>query len=138
MSGGDEMRRILKKRSKGQALIEFALVLPLLLLLVMGIIDFGLIMQQYLTLQHGVREGARMASVGATDSAVTSRVEEILSTRWSSDEVTVSVAKTNKGTYEESVVTVNAPVAFLTPLGSFVEGLVPNWQAQAAAAFRVE
>jgi Flp pilus assembly protein TadG len=35
MSGGDEMRKILKKRSKGQALVEFALVLPLLLLLVM-------------------------------------------------------------------------------------------------------
>jgi Flp pilus assembly protein TadG len=138
MSGGDEMRKILKKRSKGQALVEFALVLPLLLLLVMGIIDFGLIMQQYLTLQHSVREGARMASVGGNDTDVISRVEEILASRWASDEVTVNVAKTNKGTYEESVVTVNAPVAFITPLESFVEGLVPNWQAQAVAAFRSE
>jgi len=140
VSRGDGMRmlEVLKKRSRGQAIVEFALVLPLLLVLVMGIIDFGLIMQQYLTLNQGAREGARMASVGGSAADVTSRVEEILAVRWTSAEVSVNVTETDKGSYKESVVTVQAPVAFLTPLGAFVEGLTSNWQAHASASFRVE
>ncbi len=138
MSGGDEMRRLLKKRSEGQALVEFAIVLPLLLLLVMGIIDFGLMMQQYLTLNHGAREGARLAAVGGSASDVEARVKEILAVRWSEDKVSVNVTEVDKGTYKEDVVTVQAPVAFLTPLSAFVKGLTPNWTAQAKAAFRSE
>jgi Flp pilus assembly protein TadG len=48
---------------KGVALIEFAIVMPLLFLLVFGIIEFGWAFSQNLDVRHGAREGARLAAV---------------------------------------------------------------------------
>ncbi len=45
--------------------MELSLLLPILLILVFGIIDFGLGMRSYISLANGVREGARVASIGA-------------------------------------------------------------------------
>ncbi|WDL99479.1 pilus assembly protein [Alicyclobacillus sp. ALC3] len=50
----------------GQALLEFALVLPILLLLVLGIVSFGLYINADVTIQQAARIGARAASIGAT------------------------------------------------------------------------
>jgi Flp pilus assembly protein TadG len=44
-------------------MVEFALVLPILLLLVMGIIQFGILFNNYVALTDGVRAGARQAAV---------------------------------------------------------------------------
>lgn len=46
---------------RGSQLIEFALVLPLLLLVVLGILDFGLLFQRYEAVTNAAREGARIA-----------------------------------------------------------------------------
>lgn len=54
----------LLKRSRGQSLVEFSLTLPILLMLVFGIVDFGLGLRSYISLSNAVREGARYASVG--------------------------------------------------------------------------
>lgn len=48
---------------KGQSLVEMALILPILLLLLMGIIDFGWIFANQIELQNAARDGARYASV---------------------------------------------------------------------------
>lgn len=48
---------------RGQALVEFALVLPLVLLLVVAIADFGIAYQRSVQLTNGVREGARYGSL---------------------------------------------------------------------------
>ncbi len=49
------------KRQKGQGLVEFALILPVLLLIILAIIEMALIFQGYLTVQHAAREAARWA-----------------------------------------------------------------------------
>ena len=46
---------------RGAELIEFALVFPLLLLVMLGIVDFGLMFQRYEVLTNATREGARLA-----------------------------------------------------------------------------
>src|SRR5713226_3459029 len=51
------------RRPNAQGLVEFALVLPFLLLLLMGIIDFGWLVFNYVQLQNGLREGLRYGSV---------------------------------------------------------------------------
>ena len=56
---------------KGQAMVEFALVLPLLLTLLCGIIDFGWLYYNQITLNNAAREGARYAgSMAGVSSAV--------------------------------------------------------------------
>ncbi|MFN7979724.1 MAG: TadE/TadG family type IV pilus assembly protein [Vicinamibacterales bacterium] len=49
------------KSERGAELIEMAIALPLLLLVVMGIVDFGFLFQRYLVLTNAAMEGARVA-----------------------------------------------------------------------------
>ena len=52
---------------RGASAVEFALVLPLLTVLVFGIIDFGYFFGQFNEVRHAAREGARIAAVSNTD-----------------------------------------------------------------------
>lgn len=54
----------LKREEKGQSLVEFALVLLPLLLLVLGIIEFGWLFNGQITVTSAAREAARAAAVG--------------------------------------------------------------------------
>ena len=56
------VRRIRSREERGQTLVEFALVLPLLGLLIFGIIQFGIIFNNYVTLTDAARAGARRAA----------------------------------------------------------------------------
>jgi Flp pilus assembly protein TadG len=49
-----------RSNQRGQAVIELALTLPLLLLVVFGIIDFGFMFQRYESVTNAAREGARI------------------------------------------------------------------------------
>lgn len=53
------------KSERGAELIEFALIFPLLLLVMLGIVDFGFLFQRYEVLTNATREGARMAVLPA-------------------------------------------------------------------------
>jgi len=68
------------KNKKGQSVVEFALVLPVLLLVLFGITEFGRAIMTKNVLHTASREGARLAAVSAVDdsSSVKSRVQEIL------------------------------------------------------------
>ncbi len=48
-------------------MVEFAVALPLLLILVLGIIEFGFLLAQMNEIRHGAREGARYAAVSRPD-----------------------------------------------------------------------
>ena len=64
---------------KGAELIEFALVFPLLLLVMFGIMDFGLLFQRYETVTNAAREGARIAVLpGYAQPDVQARVTQYL------------------------------------------------------------
>lgn len=58
------------KNQKGQSLVEFAMILPFLLLLIMGIVQFGMLLNSYLGLQNAAREGARTGIVGSTNTEI--------------------------------------------------------------------
>lgn len=49
---------------KGTSAVEFAIILPILIMLVFGIIQFGLVFNKYIAITHATREGARLAAVG--------------------------------------------------------------------------
>lgn len=55
---------------KGQALVELALVLPILLLILMAIVDLGRMYHGYLAVTTAAREAARQAALGRTDEEI--------------------------------------------------------------------
>ena len=65
------MKRIISKLRcrKGQAIVEMALVLPILLMLLFGIVEFGRIFNTYLIVSNASREGARLAALRAVDDS---------------------------------------------------------------------
>jgi len=65
----------LRQNDEGAELIEMAIVLPLLLFLIMGMVDFGFLFQRYVVLTNAAVEGARVASLpGYSDTDVSDRV----------------------------------------------------------------
>jgi hypothetical protein len=60
------------------ALLEFALVMPMLLLLVFGILEFGWSAKNSLAVSNAAREGARAASVGRSTKDIEARVRASL------------------------------------------------------------
>jgi Flp pilus assembly protein TadG len=56
------------KNERGQTMTEFALVLPMLVVLMLGIVQFGVAFNNYVTLTDAVRAGARKAAVSRQSS----------------------------------------------------------------------
>ena len=94
---------------RGAATVEFALILPLLVLLVFGIVQFSLAYNRQQGLHAAAREGARMASLPSTTAdEVEQRVEDALDgmsfeSGWTTT-ITPSAAQPCAGNSGETVV----------------------------------
>ena len=66
------------RRERGQALVEMAITLPLLLLLLMGIMEMGWYFYNQMSVENGSREGARYAIVHAEDATLTADVTSLV------------------------------------------------------------
>jgi len=64
-----------RRRSRGQSLVEFALVFPLFILLVAAMIDFGVGLFSYMTVVNAVRDGARLGATNCSVLACTNPVK---------------------------------------------------------------
>ena len=74
-----ETRRATRNGERGAALLEVAMTLPLVLLIAIGIFEFGRAYQTWQILTNAAREGARIAVLpGIDDNAVEERVQEYL------------------------------------------------------------
>jgi hypothetical protein len=60
-----EGRRSRPRTLRGQTLIEFAVILPVLILLGFGVYEFGRLLQSWVTIQHSAAEAARFAATGS-------------------------------------------------------------------------
>jgi Flp pilus assembly protein TadG len=65
------MSRHVGRRSRGQSLVEFALVLPIFLLMLFGVIDLGRVIWTIDNISNAAREGARYASVHGSSDVTT-------------------------------------------------------------------
>ena len=75
MTTGNRRRRGLWVCERGAELIEFAIVLPTLLLVLGGMMDLGFLFQRYEVVTNAAREGARVAALpNYQDADVTARV----------------------------------------------------------------
>ena len=71
------LRRTVRSRTgvrAGTATVEFALVAPILLFMLFGIIEFGLVFEDVQGINQAAREGARSSAAGAPPSTITARI----------------------------------------------------------------
>ena len=61
---------------RGATAVEFAIIAPVLFMIIFGIIGFGIAFMQLQTIRGAVREGARISAVGATVSQVQQKVAD--------------------------------------------------------------
>ena len=79
---------------RGQSLVEFALVLPLMVTVMLGIVDFGFVFFVRGSVENAAREGARYGSIHPTDvSGITNRVKQtVMGINTSSSDFKVDVS----------------------------------------------
>lgn len=116
------------KREDGQAMVEFALILPIFLLILCGIIDFGWLFYNQLSLNNACREGARYAVVntaeGADTQAIINHIENTTTTVFANDGVRIDIEYTSPGdpTQGDIKVALEADISFFTPVLSTIMG----------------
>lgn len=112
-------KRFGKKGERGQSMVEFVLVLPIFLLLVFGIVDFGMGFHAWLTVTNSAREGARLGAVRASNADIVTRVHNTADTLDAANmTVTVTNAQGNPG--ESVVVDVDYDYTLITPLDNIL------------------
>jgi Flp pilus assembly protein TadG len=125
------------RSQRGQATVELAITITLLIFILFGIIDFGRIFHVYLTLEHAGREGARVASLGATDIEVFQRTKDSAPSLIPENmtiSVTPSKENRTRGVYATTQITY--PVSLSTPL---FQNILPNpFHVKVKTVMRVE
>ena len=94
--------RNIRTNRRGAALVEFALILPLLLLFVFGIIEFGSMLLTYQAVGQLAREGARSGALGDSAGTMNSTITTTATTMYS-----LVPAKIASKTYEYHTYTRN-------------------------------
>ena len=80
------------KKHRGAALIEFALIVPLLIFLLLGIVEFGIVVMHQLTLEQAAREGSRLAAVRNPTTEVVERITNSASILPNGSELEIAMA----------------------------------------------
>jgi Flp pilus assembly protein TadG len=107
------------RSERGAEIVEFAFVLPLLLLIGLGICDFGMLFQRYEIVTNAAREGARAAAVGLSQQQIETVVESYLEAGGLTGQPTIEVSSPDIGANPPLNV-VRVTVAY--PNGSFIVG----------------
>ncbi len=108
------MRNPLRRRNEesGQAFVELGLVLPVLLLLLLGVIQFGNVFRDYIALTDATRVGARQAAVSRSIQPDANRIPLV-------------IAKVQKAAVNLDQTQINITVEPVK-----IDGVTPGWEAE--------
>jgi Flp pilus assembly protein TadG len=122
---------IKRKKERGAALIESAITIPIILLISVGIFEFGRAYQTWQVLTNAAREGARQAILyGKSDADVRAAVRNYIDVGglpldgFSAENIVLE-RNLDMGTFEASKVTVTYPFNFIV-LGPIMKLVSPN------------
>ena len=142
----DKLRKLIKPE-KGQSIVEFALVVPLVLVLFMGVFDFGWILHQQIQMDNATRLGARRGAVGVGNTEILAKMQENTTFDLPADAFTIEVRgsdgvdigdNTDRTPDNLIYIKIERPqVDLLTPLGNFIEGMT-TISLQSEAEFLIE
>ncbi|MDA2979893.1 MAG: TadE/TadG family type IV pilus assembly protein [Actinomycetota bacterium] len=114
----------------GSAVVEFALIMPLVLVLLLGVVEVAVIARTEIQLVHATREGAREAAASPDTSRAAAAVRGALGSNRSDARIAVSRPST---VGHKATVTVSLPYRIATPIfGGFTVTL------SSTATMRVE
>ena len=120
-------QRLRPKKEEGASLVEFALLAPLFVVILFGLVEFGLAMYSKGMVTNASREGARFGVVYTsprkTTEEISSKVQEYLNDSGFMDTVTINVTGAQGTSGTPLSVTVTYPYTFQV-LPNFVCGLV--------------
>lgn len=111
--------RRFRRTDAGQALVEFALVLPVMLMMLFALVDFGRGFYTWLVVTNAAREGAR---VGATQKPLTDIQQRILDSATGVDttDLTITVTNVQGPRGQPIVVDLSYDFQFVTPIGNLL------------------
>jgi Flp pilus assembly protein TadG len=141
------LHKIKIRNRRGQSLVEFALLAPVLIILFMGMFDFGWILHQQIQMDNAVRLGARRGAVGETNTNIIARMKADCDFGLLTNQITIdvrnstgtSIGNSNDRTPNNQIfikITRN-DVPMITPLGNFIAGL-HTINLHSEAEFRIE
>ncbi|MCD8508811.1 MAG: pilus assembly protein [Bacillus sp. (in: Bacteria)] len=115
------------RNEKGQSLVEFVLVIPILLLLIVGIVDLGRVTYTYSSLHFTAQETVRLGGFGRSDE----EIKQFAINHFKAGEITTSMIKVtpNQGSRKSGdyvTVQLSYPLNPITPFASriFSEGAI--------------
>lgn len=130
-----------RRSERGAEIVEFALVLPVLLLIGLGICDFGMLFQRYEIVTNAAREGARAAAVGLSQDQIETVVEAYLAAGGLNGQSTIEVTTPDIGAPVNVVrVTVSYPngMFIVGPIAGIFGSELEAVTLTSAATMRVE
>jgi Flp pilus assembly protein TadG len=127
----------MRLNKKGQSMVEMALALPIIILLLLGMVEFSRIFGSYLLVAHASREGARMASIGRTDAEIEANIANKVSALDVSNlQVILTPGDTARITGEDVKVSVKYKLVIYSPV---ISSIVPNpFEMEVNTYMRVE
>ena len=133
------------RSARGAELIEFAIVVPLLLLLLAGIFDFGMMFRTFEAVTNAAREGARVGVLpGYAAEDIEARIDAYMAVSGLTGTYTVDVDNvpiaTGAGTFNARAVTVNYTYQFavLGTIGAAFGGNFTTIPLRAVSVMRTE
>jgi hypothetical protein len=127
---------------RGQALVEFALVLPLVLIVLFIAVDFGVGLTRWIAITNAAREGARLGAVGADEVAITQKVVDTSDGILNAGDIDVGFSDTDANggidPGDSVVVDVSYDYDLITPLGQFLTITFDSLTLSACSDMRVE
>lgn len=120
------------RSDRGANLVEFAMVMPFLILLLLGIVEFSWTLATNLDVKQGAREGARLISVNfpdTGDAAIAAEICNRMDLVGSNPATTVSWASASPEVGEGVTVTVSTPHNTLTGLIDWAFGSLTDLDA---------
>ena len=104
------LRAGLQRDRSGSAASEFALVLPLLTMLLFGVLEFGSIIYSFSAMQFGASNAARSFAVNTADEAAALASARAVLPGWVADDVSLQLAQTNAGDPNSNIIRVTLSV----------------------------
>jgi len=104
-------------------MVEFALILPLMLIVLFIVVDFGVGLTRWIIITNAAREGARLGAVGADQASITQKVVDTSDGVLQASNVSVSYLDRDGGGIaagDSVVVDVSYDYDLITPLGHFL------------------